>query len=361
MMKKLISMKGKFSVLVWMIIFINLTLTGQEGLIGYWSFDELEAEEFHDHSENGNHGINNGAEIIPGIKGNALYFDGKGDFATIAGKEGRPPEVLEDLGYGSISIWFKVDHIPPENGIAPIFYYGSQSRCDFFDAANKGLIIEAGHSPVHYKSERLYFTIWSNGCTLPSFCYDSNDHLKKGQWYHFVAVVGEDYNTGYLNGKEMLNRRYNFGNSSSSQFFEDAVVHERLWLGRGYWDRSPQFFEGGIDELRIYNRPLSGEEVEKLYGDALDSFTSTGQESTVGQVFNIYPNPAKDNINYDLRNIKADIHGFRISDLTGKTIISKTLVSKRGNLDVKNWPAGIYNIEFYGEGINYNRKILLQE
>jgi hypothetical protein len=72
---------------------------------------------------------------------------------------------------------------------------------------------ELGHSPVHPASEFLYFTIWKNGCTVPSFCYDSNSEIPTGVWHHFVAVVGEDYNTGYLNGEEMTNRWYNFGNS----------------------------------------------------------------------------------------------------------------------------------------------------
>lgn len=165
-----------------------------------------------------------------------------------------------------------MDYIPTDHGIAPIFYYGSRDPCDnFFDAANQGLIIEVGHSPIHYGSKRIYFTIWANGCTYPSFCFDSNDPLTEGEWYHFVAVVGPDFNTGYLNGLEMTNRRYNFGNSHYSQFFEDAVEDEVMWFGRGYWDArndpSPIYFDGAIDDIRIFSKPLSSEEILAIYNE----------------------------------------------------------------------------------------------
>jgi len=106
----------------------------QEGLVGHWSFDDLDSRVFDDHSQNPNNCINYGGVLVDGMKGKALYFD----------------------------------------------------------AANSGLIIEVGHSPVHSGSERLYFTIWKNGCTYPSFCFDSNDAISTGQWHHIVVVVDEN-------------------------------------------------------------------------------------------------------------------------------------------------------------------------
>ena len=40
--------------------------------------------------------------------------------------------------------------------------------------------------------------------------------------------VGDNFNTGYLDGVEMTGRRYSFGGPSYSQFFEDAVVHQKM-------------------------------------------------------------------------------------------------------------------------------------
>lgn len=340
------------------IIFV-MGIYGQNDLVGYWSFDEPEGEVFFDRSQFNNHGKIIGAEIIPGLKGNALYFDGVDDFATISGENENPPEVLKDLGSGSISLWFRVDHIPPENGIAPVLYYGAAEKCDFFDASNQGLIIEVGHSPVHYRSERLYFTLWKNGCGLPSFCYDSNDPIETGEWYHFVVIVGENYNTGYLNGKEMTNRRYNFGNSSYSQFFEDAVVHERLWLGKGFWDRNPQYFEGAIDEIKIYDRVLSDGEIKTLYespGEPLGRFPAKNNDYDV----KTYPNPAGDHVNFDLRNIEKKINGVKIINSSGKLYSDQPISYKTGILNLNDLPGGIYYLDFYGEGINLREKVTVR-
>ena len=48
--------------------------------------------------------------------------------------------------------------------------------------------------------------MWMNGCTYPSFCYDSWNAIIEGRWYHYVAVVGSNFNTGYLNGQLMKSK-----------------------------------------------------------------------------------------------------------------------------------------------------------
>ena len=128
----------------------------------------------------------------------ALEFDGN-DYV-----EKEFPEGFQTLGEGSISLWFKVNDIPLDSGIRPILHYGEKEPCmDMAGDTNKGLIIEVGHSPIHSKSKRLYITEFNDGCALPSFCFDSNYPIFEGKWYHFVVVIGEDFNTGYLNGVEM--------------------------------------------------------------------------------------------------------------------------------------------------------------
>ena len=194
-----------------------------KGLVAHWKLDEGSGNIVEDSSNYGNSGTVYGATWTTGAVDGALEFDGIDDFIQIPDDSSNPPVHLSSLGDGSISVWFKCDYIPTDNGIAPIFYYGSSSPCEnMFDASNQGLIIEIGHSPVHLGSKRIYFTIFANGCAFPSFCFDSQDPLTEGEWYHFVAVVGTykniGYNTGYLNGEEMTNRRYNFGNQLYSQF-----------------------------------------------------------------------------------------------------------------------------------------------
>lgn len=288
---------------IWMIISIMslVELAGQDGefrdgLVGYWSFDQIQAggivKDFSGLKANGEI---SGSAHTKGIKGNALRFDGEDDVVTIVDVSGSVPAHISSLSQGTISLWFKLDQIPEGKGIQPIFYFGSWSTCsNMFDAANQGIIIEVGHHPVHWDSKSLYFTIFSNGCSVPSFCFDSWEDMEPDRWYHFVAVVGEEYNTGYLDGKPMELLNYNFGNSTYSQFFENAKVKDVMWLGKGYWDAETYFLEGSIDELRIYNRPLTAREVKDLYGMTL----STGiQPDPVLIGDDIFPNPVKDVLN----------------------------------------------------------------
>jgi hypothetical protein len=348
-----------------------LSVNGQSKLIGYWSFDESSGDTIYDQSGNGYHGTINGAERVPGIKGQAISFKGNennsiknsqasGDYAEITGAGSGPPDILSELEYGSISIWFRVEEIPTEYGIAPLFYYGMSGMCDFFDAANKGLILELGHSPIFPGSRELFFTIWKNGCTFPSFCYDTGFPVSEGEWHHFVAVVGEDYNTGYFDGEELTQRDYNFGGDYTSQFFADALAHEELWLGRGHWDGTTQFFKGEIDELRIYSKPLSKEDVKRLY--ATDSSVITNiKNPDIQNKIKVYPNPAIKAVHYEIQELKGKIDKIRIININGKIVSSISEKKYKGKIDTGNFPNGIYFMEVHGKNTTYRKKFIIRK
>ena len=90
--------------------------------------------------------------------------------------------------------------------------------------------------------------------------------IKENEWYHFVAIVGENHNTGYLNGEEVDFRHYNFSDANASQFFKNAISHDRMWFGKGFWDFAKEiYFDGYIDDVRIYSIQLNAKEVKTLY------------------------------------------------------------------------------------------------
>lgn len=101
----------------------------------------------------------------------------------------------------------------------------------------------------------------------PTLCFDTNFELNISQWYNFAVVIDATGNTGYLDGVELTSRHYNFNDASSPEFLDDLPVLDTAWIGRGFLSSLPQdqYFPGAIDELLIYDRPLSGTELGNYY------------------------------------------------------------------------------------------------
>ncbi len=142
-------------------------------------------------------------------------------------------------------------------------------------------IIEIGHR--NPSNTRLYVT-WIKNNQVPILCFDSRFLLDENQWYHFAVVVGPDGNTGYLNGIELVNRRYNFGKPSDQIFLADIPMKEMFSIGYGKTNDviGPHFlyYKGLIDDVRIYDHPLSATEIYDLYGDNV----SPSQPTIIGEL-----------------------------------------------------------------------------
>jgi hypothetical protein len=71
----------------------------------------------------------------------------------------------------------------------------------------------------------------------------------------------------YLNG-EGIPGNYNFGQLSDAYFFGDVPNTETIMIGRGKTSSMATedfvYYKGYIDDLRIYDRPLTQEEIQGL-------------------------------------------------------------------------------------------------
>lgn len=224
--------------------------------MAHWTLDELTGNQISDCGPSRFHGAVIGAETCDGVLCAARQF-GPGAYISVPGDIGYP-KAIGDLQTGTISVWFNFAEVPPANGIWPIVYIGDGVG----GVGNCSLIIELGHFEP---SAKLYFTILAGD--RPIQCYDSGAELQPNTWYHFAAVVGSDFNTGYLNGQEMTNRHYNFGTVASHYFLADVPNKKVFWIGRGFLWVFPtdQYFNGQIDDVRVYDRPLSSQDVSQYY------------------------------------------------------------------------------------------------
>lgn len=261
----------KFNILL-LLVFISVIScskkTSDPSIVAHWSLDNGAKDE----STYQSHGkiFGDPVHVNSILKGKALDFNGN-DFIEIT-VDGKTPSQINDLSTGSISLWFKARSWDVNTTILPILYYGGNDICqDAFDGTNGGMIIEVGHGGI-FPSENIFFTVYDKPCEYPTMCFDSNDGIgiiEPEKWYHFVVTVGDNYNVGYLNGQELSNRRYNFQSDSTSLFFKDFISHDKMWIGKGYWKDKEVFFDGLIDDVRIYNKPLSLEDAKKIYNSKI--------------------------------------------------------------------------------------------
>ena len=200
--------------------------------------------------------------------GKSLYFDGVDDYVDFS------QDAIDKIGSltnGTISFYFKFESMLDKQTVMPILYLGVDEK----DPDNI-FIIEIGHfneqsygsGPMLDPDNKKLYVTWIKNNQDPFLCYDSNINFEENKWYHFAVVVSDDGNTGYLNGVEMTNRHYNFGNSKDTSFLDDIPVKEKFMLGygRSSYMVGPDFvyYKGYLDEFRIYDKPLSSIEIKEI-------------------------------------------------------------------------------------------------
>jgi hypothetical protein len=233
--------------------------------VAHWAFDEATGTTTADLGPNALGGeLVNGAQFGSGLVGNGLQLDGLDDYVNITAPGGAAPAALAVPTQGTISMWFKFDRTTENGEIFPLFYLGDGVD----DARASSLLIEVGHGNAG--NTRLYFTVRATDAlpSPPTQCFDSGifNHLSPNEWYHFAAVVGPGGNTGYLNGQELTDRNYNFGDEHDTDFLVDVANPNVAWIGSVLNDPyGDQFFPGKIDEVLIYDRVWSGSEVLDYY------------------------------------------------------------------------------------------------
>jgi hypothetical protein len=211
------------------------------GLVLYLTFDEGSGNIAYDYSGNKNNGtLYNGVAWVDGKFGKALSFDGVDDYV------GGFTESKFDLDYITISVWVKV------NGefsiISKRCYAGGSTRA--YD--------------LYYSNGRINFCFSTDGTNPYTLSYP----ISLETWYHIVATYDG------INGKLYIN-----GNLVSSSSVSGTLYKNNYDFVIGYLSAtSPPsgFFNGTIDEVQIYNRALSEEEIKFLYQEGLKKLQNSG-------------------------------------------------------------------------------------
>jgi len=213
-----------------------------EGLIAYWPFNGNADDE----SGNAINGSVIGATLSSDRHENinsAYSFDGQNDYIETDASKLPTAE-------RTISIWFYATSIDNRPGL--LGYGGSSTRgTSWFMGLNvNGL--KSFHMSCHWLINRIdyYYT------TPPV-----------EEWYHWVITTDTNGTKIYVNAEEK---------ESNTKFVNNTYVNgKELGIGviansRGsvpYTDGNVKYFNGLIDDIRIYNRALNKAEIQALYNE----------------------------------------------------------------------------------------------
>ena len=185
----------------------------------------------YDHSRYGNHGQIVGANWTQGKFGWCLSFDGVDDYVEVP--DSASLNITDEI---TVEAWV--------NGDLASQYKGILEKRDS---------TESGFALLSWGADSIKFEITNIGL------YIQKTGLESFRWYHVVGTYDSSIGKGclYINGVKV-------GEKTVSGTIK--TNNARLFIGsRGIGDKPAAYFNGTIDEVRIYNRALSAEEIKRLY------------------------------------------------------------------------------------------------
>jgi hypothetical protein len=216
----------------------------EKGLVGHWTFDEGMGTKVADSSGNGMFGtLVNGPtwskRCAPvkssGTNGSCLHFNGTDQFVQMADMA-----LANISGVISMTAWIKMDATGTgslDHGMRNIIAHGYTEN------------------PDAEVTMRLGYDNYITGS------WDGTEHQVSspaaadvGIWSHLASVYDGTAWRLYRNGKLIAFRLDSLG----------AVPVSRPWCIGAASSGKERFFSGSIDDVRLYNRPLSANEIANL-------------------------------------------------------------------------------------------------
>ena len=215
-----------------LVITLTLILAGNVSaeLVAHWTFDDGTGNTAKDSVDNAHPGTIGGtANWVNGQLGGALDFDGSTNYVDI---EGENPIIS---GTFSLTMWVYARDIP------------TAAKEYRMPLSNDAWVDGAIH--VHIMPETGIFKIdTKNGTDIPS-----NTVIEANRWYHVAGTLDADGESKiYING--VLD---NSATGSSKEYFIGPA-------SIGAYQNNSRFFNGMIDDVRIFNHILSEAEIQEI-------------------------------------------------------------------------------------------------
>lgn len=314
------------------------------GLVGWWPFNG----NANDESGNGHNGVINGATITSDRWGNsnsAFSFNG------ISSKIEVPYSSSFNNSSITISAWVK-----PNN-------------------TNAGYYVARWNSPYHFEMGQGGLD-WPNHYGFGVFTQpflSSNSNIATGTWKHVVATYNNS--TGnmniYINGTFDASLTYSFVSNFSGS--------DGIGFGCRY-GQTNAIFNGDLDDIGIWNRALTQNEITQLYTGSpcityqtitvTDTLIINANLTGVNPVtfqnsIKVYPNPTSTYVTVDFGNNYNTLSGYsiRIDNALGQTVFTTTVNQQIYTSSLSSWSGNglylVYLLNAQGSVVDV-RKIIVQ-
>ncbi|MBM1105637.1 DUF4038 domain-containing protein [Aurantibacter crassamenti] len=289
------------------------SLTPLPDSVGYWPFDEQNGTTANDISGEGNDGLlingfnfnNNSAN---GQIAGALTFDGLDDQINL-------PDIDNDLNEGfSLSAWINPTNTNGYHAIA-----GTDTSSGFMTFVHNG---------------KLTFVLRTDtGREIKDF-----GSIVSNQWQHIAVTYDGSTMSWYIDGILVGTHAH------------DGQVSDRSNGYIGWSGYSNEFFEGIIDEVKLYNDELSQTQVSVLYNES--NTTSSNLKARIWQtsIINngylsafVHPNPTTGK--FRITGIPIGDKEIIVTDFSNRVIITLKTDEHEPEIDLSIYPKGIYIIK----------------
>ena len=201
-----------------------------------------------------------------------------------------------------------------------------------------------------------------------------NGNRGNGTWTNTRVNYNGNW-TGNLNSWVYLSFVYDSSSRVLKAFYNGSKVDEisvvetlrgdltysSMWIGRRTnYTPLNTYVVGSIDDIGIWNRALTEQEIANLYASNSLSTNPVTYNSTV----NIYPNPANDQITIDCGNLD-NVEGWniKITNMLGQEVFSQPMNTQQYVIPLNTWTGqGMYFVKIINaqnEVVNI-KKIVLQ-
>ena len=320
------------------------------GLIGWWPFNN----NANDESGSGNNGtVMNGVLLTSDRFNNlnsAYSFDGIDDRIFINNS------IFDNGSNFTYSSWCFLNTIinpnngnnshpilntSPHNGLGVILNWGSSNKYS--------IMVGSGTPSISWNT--LFNSL-------------SNQNIEIQTWKFITLVKSLNTYSLYING--VIDQTWVANSSVQSYLY-------KLYFGGGDPLNTNEVLNGKLDDIGIWNRALTQEEITGLYNSANSNecqslVINTGILSfnpvTYNNTVTIYPNPANDHITIDCGNL-ANVTGYQIKivNTLGQEVFSGAMNTQQYVVPLNTWSGtGVYFVKIYDASNNLlnTKKIILQ-